>query len=102
MQNALAISSVTPANTIDCSYAGGCEITLDSKGLFYILLEESKNYIEVCGTKAEINLVKESPSNLIKFDLPPLATTISNPAFNINIEEEDLKGDKPFGTCVKP
>jgi len=103
------ITSIDPVDKTECSYAGGCELTITSNGLYHALLDSSKSYINVCGTKLDVMFdykldakgkptTETVPSKVMKFKIPSLSTKVSNTLFKIAEVTEDLKTGVPFGT----
>jgi len=95
LKNPLVIQSIEPKESVECSYAGGCQIKMLASGLFYVFKDRENSYLEVCGTKVE--QVKKggekepTPARTVTIELPPLSTKLSNTLFKIAENTEDLK-----------
>ncbi len=94
--NAATVSAI--ASNVECSFQGGCEITLNQDGLLSSFGSEDTS-LRVCGVNAEIK-ADASTSSTVKFNVPRLATTYS--ASNFKIAEESYLRGTPFSSSSNP
>lgn len=82
---------------LSCSFAGGCNLQIDSEGLSTILKNDTaNNFISVCDEKCEF-LADLSDSSKAVCKLPKMSTVYSNAQFMIETQKEDLRFRKTFG-----
>lgn len=82
---------------LSCSFAGGCNLQINSEGLSTILKNDSANsFISVCDEKCEF-LADLSDSSKAICKMPKMSTVYSNEQFKIETQKEDLRFRKTFG-----
>jgi hypothetical protein len=82
---------------LTCSFAGGCDIQINSEGLSTILKNDStNNFISVCDEKCEF-LPELSDSSKAFCKLPKMSTVHSNENYKIETPKDDLRFRKTFG-----
>ena len=82
---------------MECSFAGGCQITLTAPGLTGAL-ENPDNYIQVCGEKCQ--LTDDSDTLVAYCTVPPLITENSVSQFKL-AEQKELNVDWTDESGVK-
>jgi len=90
--------TVTGADSaLTCSFAGGCNLTVNAEGLSTILKNDSiNNFISVCDERCEfIQNLSDSSKAVCK--LPKMSTVYSNANFKIETSQDDLRFRKTFG-----
>jgi len=81
----------------DCSFAGGCEISIQTNGLSSKLAAQAdQNNIRVCGEPCMFS--ESSKPDVTVCKVPAIGTTYSNREFGIETENEDLKTGNYFGS----
>lgn len=82
---------------IECSFAGGCLLDIQTNGVSSKLAAKPKdNYITVCGERCEFSETSTSSSSQCR--VPGMPTSFSNSNFGILTESEDLKSGNYFGS----
>lgn len=92
--NALTVSSI--ASSIQCSFQGGCEVSIAQVGLLSSFSSDLTS-LKVCGVAAELNAAA-STSSSVKLTVPRLATTYS--VDNFKIAEESYLVGNPFSSST--
>lgn len=97
--NFYRMAAATIADTnFSCSFAGGCNLTIQAEGLSTILKHDpSKIYISVCDERCEFKQ-DLSNSEIAVCKVPKMSTIFSNEQFKIETEKDDLRFRKVFGT----
>lgn len=96
LTNALDITG--SSNGLSCSFAGGCLLEINAKGLSTLLKGDPANsYITVCDNKCPFS-DSDSTADISKCKLPPISTTYSNANFKIAEPSDDLNSGVYFGT----
>ena len=90
-------SFVEVDQSISCSFAGGCTLSITQSGLLSNLLlgDPYKNSIRVCGQVCKVN-VNESTASQVRCNVPALPTLYSIDNYNL-ISEQYLMGT-PFSS----
>ncbi|TNV88229.1 hypothetical protein FGO68_gene13028 [Halteria grandinella] len=89
------ITAIAVDAAVDCSFAGGCFMSISQPGLLTTLQNDASSSVLVCQQPCLPSPDDSSPATL-KCRLPPLATTYSTAQFNIT-EESYLVG-APFSS----
>lgn len=99
-ENTLTLSHtkvVGGGSSIDCSFAGGCLLSVQTQGVSSRLVSDPEsNFITVCGEKCQVSETSSPTST--KCTLPQMPTSYANTNFGIVQESEDLRSDRFFGS----
>lgn len=92
-----ALTLASGYTRLTCSFAGGCNIQINSEGLSTILKNDTtKNFISVCDEKCEF-LPELSDSSKALCKMPKMSTVHSNENYKIETPKDDLRFRKTFG-----
>lgn len=82
---------------LTCSFAGGCNLQINSEGLSTILKNDTtNNFISVCDEKCEFS-AELSDSSKTTCKMPKMSTVHSNANYKIETPQDDLRFRKTFG-----
>ena len=81
---------------VDCSFAGGCQYSINSEGLLGTL-KKKENSVHVCGVKCDVD-ADASSSSQVTCNVPPLATTHSIDNYKISKADVLMEEIFPEGT----
>lgn len=96
LKKSLTVTSATSG--LQCSFAGGCKLTVNADGLSTLLKNDSvNNFISVCDEQCTF-VPEESTAQAAVCKVPKISTVYSNQDFKIETEKEDLRFRKTFGT----
>jgi len=95
--------TLTQAKTVgsgqnsQCSFAGGCEISIQTAGISSKMNSQAKNNnIKVCGEPCMFS--ENSSPGMTTCRVPAIGTTYSNREYGIEVEDEDMKTGNYFGS----